>query len=372
MTAMDSFSVRQDLVKRVRLRGYEAPDPAALGWADAETIVHGTERLHLVAQPALVRRVLADTSLRTFPQMAVLNEMCAHFGLDGAVAEEFFVHSPIFLDGESHREARRHFARMVRRAQDCLRPQLDDLAEAHFEAMSRIATRTGLATAGVIAFVDRLLVRVFEDLLPGSEVHYPLLAVHPQSLFEFVCHPRRLRGTLEGMTAFMNACCGDADDRSEARALMGFVLMGRDPLIGALADFLHLWHAQPVAQRSGWLAEMLPRDVFRRTRPVNLMSRVATGPLEETGLDVRAGELVVLMLMARDREAQVCPGTRDDLAFGHGSHLCVGMPLSVEIAEAWMRGLQRWEKRIPWQDLLPEEPVPSVFRRYRGSGAGCR
>lgn len=366
---MDSLTLRQGLFERVRMRGRDGLDPVALGWPGVETMQCGGERLHFVTDPVLTRRLLANASFRTFPQAAVLKTMCTHFGLDGAVADGFFARSPIFLDGEPHRAERRRFARLARLAQEGLAARLDSIVDAHFEAMSCMDSRAGLATEGAVAFVDRVLAAVFEYLLPGSQLHYRSLAAHPQSLFEVVHHPRRLRGTLDAMAAFMGHYRGDEEALARAWALMGFVLMGRDPLVGGLADFLHLCREQPDARRARWLAGMQPRDVFRMTRPVNFVSRVASRPLEEPGLDVREHELVVFLLMARDGGGAGCPGMRDDLAFGHGPHMCIGMPLSLELTGAWLSGVKRWEKRIQWLNFQPEEPVLSVFRRYIGSGS---
>ena len=360
-----AMGLLQGLMKHVRARGCEAPEPLEISGAGASTIEHGGERLHLVSNPAIARRLLADGSLSVSPQVMGLTRTCEHFGLDGSLVRAFFERSPIFLEGDSHRDARKRFSRLARVAKSTLEPELDVLADAHFEAVCHAGRGAGLGTVGAIHFVDRTLFRLFELLLPGSEKHYPGLAAHPQSLFELVHHPRRLGDTLDAIAAFLHEYHEASEARERAWVLMSFVLMGRDPLVGGMADFLHLWRAQPETERTEWLAGLQARDVFRYTRPVNLISRVATGRLNEAELDVHPGELVVFMLMARDRAGSSCPVARDDLAFGHGPHFCVGMPLSLEIAQAWMGGLERWDKEIPWENFRAEQPVPSVFRRYR-------
>ncbi|WP_231373036.1 hypothetical protein [Thioalkalivibrio sp. AKL10] len=360
-----SLWLRQLILERVRKRRSAAPLPHEVSTSRVEVIEHHGERLHLVADPALTRELLSNAPLCPFSQAAGLEGMCDHFGLNGSLVGEFFRRSPIFLEGDFHREARKHFSRLARVAKEVLRPELDDLVEVHFRATCRADRGMGLATVGAVQFVDRVLFRLFELLLPGSEKHYPELAAHPQSLFELVHHPRRLGDTLDAMAVLLQAYHEDSEARERAWMLMSFVLMGRDPLVGGMADFLHLWRAQPETERAEWLAGMQARDVFRYTRPVNLISRVATGRLNEAELDVHPGELVVFMLMARDRAGSTCPVPRDDLAFGHGPHFCVGMPLSLEITQAWMGGLERWDKEIPWDNFRTEQPVPSVFRRYR-------
>ena len=166
-TETHTMGLLQGLMKHVRERWYEAPEPWEISGVGASTIEHGGERLHLVSNPAIARRLLADKSLSVSPQVVGLTRMCEHFGLDGSLVGEFFERSPIFLEGDAHRDARKRFSRLARVAKNALEPELDLLVDAHFEAVCHAGRGAGLGTVGAIHFVDRMLFRLFELLLPG-------------------------------------------------------------------------------------------------------------------------------------------------------------------------------------------------------------
>jgi cytochrome P450 len=81
---------------------------------------------------------------------------------------------------------------------------------------------------------------------------------------------------------------------------------------------------------------------------------IAAEPLEIEGVRVSAGDIVVIALLAANRDPKRLPGaetldvTRPEtphLAFGHGIHRCVGAPLAqVEGRIALGSLIQRFER----------------------------
>ena len=91
-------------------------------------------------------------------------------------------------------------------------------------------------------------------------------------------------------------------------------------------------------------------ELLRYDPPVQLTGRMALADTEVCGQPVRAGEPVLLLLAAANRDPAVFPdpdrldlarGTARHLAFGLGIHFCLGAPLARMEGEAALRELIR-------------------------------
>ncbi|HEY3686697.1 MAG TPA: cytochrome P450 [Streptosporangiaceae bacterium] len=91
-------------------------------------------------------------------------------------------------------------------------------------------------------------------------------------------------------------------------------------------------------------------EILRYDPPVQLTGRMALEETEVCGQVVRAGEPVLLLLAAANRDPSVFPepdrldlarGTARHLAFGLGIHFCLGAPLARLEGEAALRELTR-------------------------------
>jgi len=93
-------------------------------------------------------------------------------------------------------------------------------------------------------------------------------------------------------------------------------------------------------------------ELLRYDPPVQLTGRMALEDAEVCGQHVRAGEPVLLLLAAANRDPAVFPdpdrldlarGSARHLAFGLGIHFCLGAPLARLEGEAALRELTRHE-----------------------------
>jgi len=108
---------------------------------------------------------------------------------------------------------------------------------------------------------------------------------------------------------------------------------------------LHQWRDNPE------LDDGAAKELMRWVSPVRHMVRTATEDLELRGKQIKAGDNIALWFPAANRDPEVIANpnvldiTRDPklhLAFGHGSHMCLGQHLAVmEVARFYRELLPR-------------------------------
>lgn len=117
---------------------------------------------------------------------------------------------------------------------------------------------------------------------------------------------------------------------------------------------LELWRENPELDLNA------AKELMRLVSPVRHMVRTATDDFELRGKQIRAGDNIALWFPAANRDAEVIANpnqldiTRDPkshLAFGHGSHMCLGQHLAVlEVARFFRELLPRLEHIEMTQD----------------------
>lgn len=127
-----------------------------------------------------------------------------------------------------------------------------------------------------------------------------------------------------------------------------------------------------LAERPGLLATTAVEEFIRWVSPILNMRRTATAGHERHGQRIRAGDEVLLLYAAANRDPRAFPDpdvfdvTRPPnrhLAFGAGTHRCLGAHLArLEIRVMFEELLRRMPD---WELACPDEPriVPATFTR---------
>jgi cytochrome P450 len=122
------------------------------------------------------------------------------------------------------------------------------------------------------------------------------------------------------------------------------------------------------------LAAGIVEETLRYDPPVQLLARVAAGPMRIGEVDIAGGDVVLLLLAAAQRDPAVYenPDRFDPwreprhLAFGMGTHFCLGAPL------ARLEGrlaLTRLAQRVSAPRLLADPPPYKENATLRGPSA---
>jgi cytochrome P450 family 142 subfamily A polypeptide 1 len=145
-------------------------------------------------------------------------------------------------------------------------------------------------------------------------------------------------------------------------------------VIGSMIRELALQPAlrQALIDRPGLLAETAVEEFIRWVSPISNMRRTTTVDHDRHGQRIRAGDEVVLLYGAANRDPRAFPDPdvldlartpNRHLAFGMGTHLCLGTHLArLEIRVLFEEMLRRMPD---WELASPDEPkiVPASFAR---------
>ncbi|XYH94709.1 cytochrome P450 [Sorangium sp. So ce1128] len=215
-------------------------------------------------------------------------------------------------------------------------------------------------TACAVPLSTRLMVEALG--FPGEDAHLfkPWCAAaisyssmpsqeRPHALQEFTTYmdaaiaARRAEPTNDLLSALITADIEGQllPDHEIRSALMGVIISsseGSANLLGnmmaLLADRPDLWRR---AREDRSLVEPIVEEVLRYESPVQYIRRMTTRPVEVSGVEIPAGELVELYCGAANRDPEVFedpdlfwperPTTREHLSLGRGSRYCAGAPM---------------------------------------------
>ncbi|WP_447002350.1 cytochrome P450 family protein [Saccharothrix isguenensis] len=160
---------------------------------------------------------------------------------------------------------------------------------------------------------------------------------------------------------------GSAGDRLDDDELMGtaflIVVAGHETSTNAIAKAVRWLLADPALWRhlakNPHKIHQAIEEVWRFDSPVRMAThRVTTAPVLYSGVEIPAGEIVLVSLMSANRDPKVFndPATLDiersdarkHLSFGYGMHHCLGAPLG------------RMETEIALQQLIDKLPDASL------------
>ncbi|MFF2555411.1 cytochrome P450 [Nocardia sp. NPDC058058] len=171
---------------------------------------------------------------------------------------------------------------------------------------------------------------------------------------------------------------GDALTRDEVISTCALLLIaGHETTVNLIANTAltllrpgHRHHLSILRTAPAFSASVI-EESLRYDPPVQLVPRIAREPIELPGIDIAAGDLVVLLLAAANRDPAVFADpdrfdpARDNrhLAFGLGQHFCLGAPLArLEASVA----LTRFAHRVHDPHLACDPPPYREHVTLRG------
>jgi cytochrome P450 len=382
--------------ERVRGHGEVVWDPAMKAW--------------LVVSAAAARKVLQDDALFLHPVLT-MQAGETYKQIRGNNPRSFF-----FLQGEKHREMHRWWVRDLLSPQWVARYRADAVGPVINRLLDGLAARDRFELSS--EYAERIPVGIFAVLLDLPRQHDEFLAHIKQlndHIAEFVSLAHSLR--LEADTSDENKATAERavaaaleldeilrpvvaqrragtgqdlisrlwaggpqifPDWNETDTLDGcrrLLFAGVDTTTHLVANAYHMLLSdadllQRVRHGDEKTVERFAEEALRLNGTVQFRPRRAMADTEVAGVPIRKGDMVVVILMAanRDPEQFACPHAvdleravpRHHLAFLYGPRACPGATLArAELVEAVSAGL----RRFPHLRLDPDAEPP-VFRGF--------
>jgi cytochrome P450 len=358
---------------------------------DGETMIWFVTRYEDVAAVLVDERFVRDPRLALTPE---------ELGPPPPSALEAIDNHMLNRDGEDHRRLRRLVTKaFTPKMVEQLRPRIQAIAD---ELIDAVESREGMDLSAEYAFplpitviaemlgvptADQDRFRAWSDAIVTPVVGQELLEAFLEQMAEFVAYlqglfaERRAEPADDLISALMRA--RDEGDALSEDELFGTVVLlivaGHETTVGLIGNAVLnlLVHPDQLAlvRADNALLPAAIEEVLRYEGPVErTLNRWAATDVELGSQTIRRGELVILVLNAADRdperfdEPDRLDVTRADvrhLAFGRGSHYCLGAPLARLEAEVALETLFR---RLPGLHLSvpPEElewRATPTFRR---------
>ncbi len=178
-----------------------------------------------------------------------------------------------------------------------------------------------------------------------------------------------------GAAVYAAADRGDISEADAIQIMQAFVVAGMDTTVNSIASAIWLLAERPDAWAALRADPSLARSAFeeglRYESPVSFFCRGVTTPTSVGGIDLDAGERVMLLFGSANRDERKYPDadlysvTRnplDHLAFGGGIHGCAGQGLARIEGPAILGALARRVERLE----LAGPPVRHLNNAIRG------
>lgn len=304
--------------------------------------------------------------------------------------------SMLFLDDPDHSRIRlpiaKAFYARINRMRPDIEAMIDSVIEAapasgQFDLMEQVAVPIPILVIARILGVDEERLPKFrqwsEEVIlglkpirtPEEDIQLFSGAMALDAYFTELMEARRARPQddlvtdLVQMQASGEAALTDEEMRANLMALLVGGNLTTTDLIGN-GIWLFLTHPDQAALLRGRpeLASQAVEEVLRYEAPVTMSSRIVPDEREVGGCPMSKGQPVWMMLPAANRDPEVfeAPEVFDitlkrtgHVAFGGGSHICIGAPLArIEARQVYLKLLSRYPNlRLPEQDLV-WRPLP--------------
>jgi cytochrome P450 len=159
--------------------------------------------------------------------------------------------------------------------------------------------------------------------------------------------------------AFEAARCGEITENEARGLILDYVAPSLDTTIFAITNAIWLFANNPgqwdLVRENPTLIPSAINEVLRVESPIQSFSRYVTRDTEVGGISMPAGSRAIVVYGSANRDERKWPNPEtfdvrrkaaEQLAFGHGEHLCVGLPLARLEMKSLLAALARRVKRF--------------------------
>jgi len=311
-------------------------------------------RAWIVVDPDLCRELLSTPALYPAPALEHYRNMPSGFGEAFASVAFAFEHIPLSMYGERHTEARRRASTFIAGRHAAIRRWAEHELPLHLKPFER-SGRVELMSEVIKPLVRGLFAVLVDTDLPDRLGLDQVSQVFDKSIG--MSRRNRLEAEMAELEAHLRGQLGPLDE-DELGMRLGLLVVGKDALVGTLAESLvELFRADDAVPLERIAFPKMPH----RTA-VPFVERIASEPVSVGGLDLAEGDRVRIILQTYGHG----PANEHHRYFGAGAHACLGRPLSLELWSVITASLAKLTSRVRVLDYqLPMDSyvfnVPTRF-----------
>ena len=277
-----------------------------------------------VYEKSLALQMMKHSDLKPINFMDFWKVLTGVTAKDISNVEHYFTKTPLLLHHQIHFEARRSLMPLYRHIEAGI-PIWIDVFNADF-----LAQYSAQMSIHTIEFVDTYLDALFKEIITRElgldPSDFPAL---PGKIFQFLTRLDILmdyEAKLNTLRTFLAAHWPIKEGRSveELWALISVTVMGTDTLSGALM-YLIEHHKE----------DLTVDKLLERARPVSLVSREATVPIQLNELHLSVDQRVYISTAFLNEDQKV-----EAIPFGLGVHLCPGKKMSLILLSSFLKAWQ--------------------------------
>lgn len=287
-----------------------------------EIVKNGDHKVVVAMDLAFSREILKCSAFTNLNYFKPGLEHARATGKAVAALDEHFNETILFKSGVEHRAMKRHYHEMLKILSAELLEQKPRIHEYFRKRKPRI--HTAVAFSGLFV---RLVAGMMVAQLTGIPLRRALRAVSMRcNVFcNYFTQSRHLATNKAIEYLYANCERGEPKTPAGERQLLAesLLIMGMDPILGTVcASLVESTDADFVA------------NVYRHC-PTSFVLRTCSEPISLRGINFNPGDACYIGLApsAREAEAGAYTGANTSLAFGVGSHMCIGKLLSLLLLE---------------------------------------
>jgi hypothetical protein len=277
-------------------------------------------RAWIVVEPERCRELLSTPGLFPAPALEHYRNMPSGLGEAFASVAFAFEHIPLSMYGERHAEARRRASMWIAGRHQEIHEWAALALPEHLAAFAQPG-RTELMEAVIKPMVRGLFATLVATDLPDHLALDNVSLVFDKSIG--MNRRVQLEADMSALEAHLRDRMGPSASDDEVGMRLGLLVIGRDALVGTLAETL----SRLFRDNEGQALSSIEFPKMPHQTAVPFVERIASVALSAGGLDLAEGDRVRIVLQTYGHG----PASDHHRFFGTGAHACLGRPLSLEL-----------------------------------------
>lgn len=280
----------------------------------------------LVFSAELAKQIFKSPNVAPLNLLNFWKSLCSLEESSLPTITQYFAQTPLLLDGPNHIEKRKQLLKVYAKIDPDIKHWLGDFT---LDFIKRNTQDELINVTELVTFYVRSLgKRIIQEYLQDAEFDPPKL---PLEILHFVPTLSSLENYNQPMQEYIlklqQTLKKNGNDESDAYPLMSVIVMGTEPLIGALCYAIKHFN-----EHKDW---DIP-NILSLAAPVRVIGRYVKNDFQIGALSLKREQRIYLDIHQINlRQSKISEQDSYGMSFGYATHLCPGRAMSIKIMEAF-------------------------------------